>query len=84
MPKVKEKKETSKFTSQELVDRLLEREGLTLDDAMHGAIFDGVSPGICKRCGEYTTEVEPDQAHGHCEECETQTVVSLARLLGVI
>jgi len=84
MPKTTEKKAVSKFSSQELVDRLLDREGLTLEDALHEAIFDGVSPGICKVCGEYTTEVEPDQAQGYCEICQKQTVVSLARLMGAI
>lgn len=45
--------------------------------------YDSVSMGGCKSCG-YTTNVEPDQDQGWCEECETSTVVSIHCLLGVM
>lgn len=41
--------------------------------------------GICTNPScDYTTEVEPDQSHGFCEICETQTVKSCAVLAGII
>lgn len=45
----------------------------------------GIMPGICTNdgCG-YSTEYEPDQEAGHCEACDTLTVVSAAIMLGVI
>ena len=48
-------------------------------------IFDGVMPAICTtpNCG-YSTEMEPDQSHGWCENCSTNTVKSAAVLMGVI
>lgn len=45
--------------------------------------YDSVAMGGCIGCG-YTTNVEPDQREGWCEECETNTVVSIHSLLGVI
>lgn len=59
----------------------------SLDDALQDSdlMFDSVSPGICKNPNcDYSTEVEPDCQSGYCEECSTQTVVSLHILLGVI
>lgn len=44
---------------------------------------DSVVPGICKNC-DYSCGVEPDQAGGWCENCETQTVVSCLVLAGMI
>ena len=48
-------------------------------------LFEGVMPAICtnQHCG-YSTEMEPDQSHGWCENCATNTVVSAAVLMGVI
>tara|TARA_R110000744_G_scaffold196160_1_gene315353 strand:- start:15728 stop:15961 length:234 start_codon:yes stop_codon:yes gene_type:complete len=45
--------------------------------------YDSVAMGGCKSCG-YTTNVEPDQDEGWCEECETSTVVSIHCLIGVM
>lgn len=48
-------------------------------------IFDGVMPSICMNEGcDYTTEYEPDQDHGWCECCNTNTVTSAAVLAGII
>jgi len=41
-----------------------------------------VVPGICMNPGcDYTTEVEPDQCAGWCEECSSPTVKSVIELL---
>ena len=55
------------------------------EDMVEDYIFDGLMPAICKTpdCG-YSTEMEPDQSHGWCENCNKNTVVSAAVLLGVI
>jgi hypothetical protein len=55
------------------------------EDMLSNAIIDSVCPGICinEDCS-YTTEVEPDQSMGYCENCGTQTVVSAMILAGVI
>lgn len=53
-------------------------------DLLEEATADSVCPGICMTEGcEYTTEVEPDQEAGYCEECQKQTVKS-ALILGEI
>ena len=63
--------------------QLARDEGLTVTEMLERAVTDSVSPGICKTCG-YTTEVEPDQDKGWCEECDTNTVVSCLMLAGII
>lgn len=54
-------------------------------DMVEDYMFDGVMPAICTNdgCG-YSTEYEPDQDAGFCENCRTNTVVSGAVMLGVI
>ena len=53
-------------------------------DYMEQDGHDSVVPGICKtRDCDYTTDVEPDQGGGWCEECNKGTVVS-AQILGGI
>ena len=73
------------------LDTLLRIEGYdTLEDYMnigagyHGPL-DSVVPGICKNedC-DATYDYEPDQEKGWCGECDTQTVVSILILMGVI
>lgn len=54
----------------------------SVDEMLEAAVFDSVVPGICK-CG-YSTEIEPDSDSGWCENCESNTVVSVLRLAGVI
>ena len=45
--------------------------------------LDGLVPGICTECG-YTTEYEPDQDRGWCEDCGKTTVKSALILAGLI
>ena len=54
-------------------------------DMFEAATFDSVSPGICMNNGcSYSTEVEPDQERGWCEECGTNSVRSALILGGII
>jgi hypothetical protein len=72
------------MNSTKALEKLAEDWGF--EDEMEMAeefITDSVSPGICMDCG-YSTEVEPDQARGWCEECNKNTVVSCMVLMGVI
>lgn len=67
------------------LDKLAEIEGLDVMEMLEGATFEGRSPGICTNKGcDYTTEVEPDQDSGYCEECDTNTVKSCLILAGLI
>ena len=45
--------------------------------------FDSMVPAICMTC-DYSTEYEPDQEKGHCENCSTNTVKSILILQGII
>jgi hypothetical protein len=54
-------------------------------DLLDKYAIDSVCPGICSNTDcEYTTEVEPDQDKGWCEECNQGTVTSAMVLAGVI
>lgn len=46
-------------------------------DMLEMASIDSMVPGICVNddCN-YSTDVEPDQREGYCENCGTQTVQS--------
>lgn len=55
----------------------------TMEEMFAAACFDSIVPAICYRCG-YTTEMEPDQTRGWCEECEKNSVVSVLILGGLI
>lgn len=54
-----------------------------VNDMLEAAVFDSVVPAICPICG-YTTDMEPDQDRGWCEECNKGTVKSCLVLAGVI
>jgi len=42
-------------------------------------------PAICTNEGcDYSTDMEPDQDRGWCDECETNSVVSALILAGII
>lgn len=74
--------------SKSIIDAKLEvlrqSEGFdTLDEMLQEAAFDSISPGICLAC-DYTTEIEPDQDRGWCENCRENTVVSALVLAGLI
>lgn len=58
--------------------------GDTMEMLEH-ATFDSVVPGICMNEGcDYSTEVEPDQDCGWCEECQWGSVKSCLMLAGII
>ena len=61
----------------ELVAKLAESEGYEsfaelVEDRGHNSVV----PGICWLCRSYTTEVEPDQTEGYCENCGEGSVIS--------
>jgi len=68
------------------LEQLLEIEGYgSIEEMAQAVCVDSVSPGICVNEGcAYTTEVEPDQDRGWCEECSTNTVKSALVLAGLI
>ena len=66
--------------------KLAELEGFHSPlDMCEKLIGESVIPGICsnENC-DYTTDVEPDQGGGFCEDCGTQTVVSIFVMEGII
>jgi hypothetical protein len=67
------------------LDRLASTWGLSVPEFIDAYALDSVSPGICMNpdC-DYTTEVEPDQQEGWCEECGTPSVKSGIVLSGLI
>lgn len=68
---------------QEKLAALTDEWGASIEQLTNasGSVF----PGICSSEGcTYTTEYEPDQDRGWCDECEKPTVVSVLVLLGVI
>ena len=69
--------------------KLCEIEGFEDETELFAAaIADSVSPAIC--CNpdqpdcDYSTEMEPDQDRGWCEECQRGTMVSALVLGGII
>ena len=68
------------------IQKLAYLEGFdTVEELLDAAVSDSVCPGICVRPScDYTTEVEPDQRHGYCEVCGTQTVKSCLILAGIM
>ena len=70
---------------RELALILFEQYGVEdCEDFLEQYGLDGAVPGICYKCKEYSTGVEPDSMGGYCEECGTNTVVSGLILLGII
>lgn len=69
---------------QKKLQQLCELEGLSEEDVI-GMAFSSTVIGICRKehC-DYTTDVEPDQTGGWCEECNTKTVESAISLMGLI
>ena len=54
-------------------------------DLMTDYIHEGLMPAICMNKGcDYSTEMEPDQDRGWCENCSTNSLSSAAILLGII
>jgi hypothetical protein len=74
----------SKELREAKLNQILESEGYdNLDTLLEVSITDSVCPAACINCS-YTTEMEPDQDRGHCENCGTNTVVSALVLAGLI
>jgi hypothetical protein len=44
---------------------------------------DSLCPGVCKECG-FSTEVEPDQERGWCDDCGKTSVVSIMVIADII
>lgn len=66
------------------IKALMESYGYTeLDALVADCVMDSITPAICTVCG-YTTDMEPDQRAGWCEECEAGTVKAALVLLGMI
>lgn len=67
------------------LEKLVEIEGLTVEQLLQQSVSDSVVPGICvaPEC-DYTTMVEPDCRGGWCEECQANTVQSACVIAGLI
>ena len=66
--------------------KLIEIEGYESIEELAEAVFsDSVCPAICinEDC-TFTSEMEPDQDAGYCEECRTNTVVAALVLAALI
>ena len=68
------------------MDELLNAEGMSSDDEYcQQSMMDSVVSGICMNDGcDYTTSVEQDSTSGWCEVCNTNSVSSGLRILGII
>ena len=67
------------------LEKLALIEGQEVMEMLQSATFGGSCMGICTNKGcDYTSEVEPDQDKGYCEECDTNTVASCTMLAGII
>ena len=66
--------------------KLCDLEGYKrLDELLQASVTDSICPSICMTEGcDYTTEMEPDQDAGYCEECGGNTVTSALVLAGLI
>ena len=69
--------------------KLCEIEGFEDENALFAAaITDSVCPAICCNPAnpdcDSTTEMEPDQDRGWCEECQAGTMVSALILGGIV
>jgi len=66
------------------LQKLLEIEGYenTEDFLENGNPYDSILPGICmnKKCN-FVKDVEPDCSDGFCENCKTNSVVSIFYLI---
>ncbi len=64
---------------------LADQCGMSVSFFIEEYALDDVVPGICVCPGcDYTTEVEPDQRQGFCEDCGRQNVQSGLVLAGII
>ena len=77
--------ELNPLEKRQKLRRLASSEGMTVTELLEHACADSVSPAICTEpeC-DYTTDMEPDQDAGWCENCDKNTVASALILAGVI
>jgi hypothetical protein len=68
------------------LNTLAENESFaSVTELLEACAHDSVNPGICANPAcDYSTEIEPDQREGWCEECRTSTVQSALVLAGLI
>lgn len=67
------------------LEELAEIEGMEVMEMLEEATFDSLARSICTNPGcDYTTQLEPDQDRGWCENCQTNTVTSCLILAGLI
>ena len=67
------------------LEKLGQQYGMSAEEMMEESMCDGVSPSICMNDGcDYSTDMEPDQDRGWCDECNTNTVKSVLILTGCI
>jgi len=71
---------------REKLRKLAEIEGYADVDALiRATALDSVSPAICMNADcDYTADLEPDQARGWCEACNTNSMKSAQILAGLI
>jgi hypothetical protein len=54
-------------------------------DLLQAVAGESVCPAICMTEGcDYTADLEPDQAQGHCERCGGNTVTSALVIAGFV
>ncbi len=72
-------------TVKDKLSTLADGYGSSVEELLEEYGVESVVPGVCMNpdC-DYTTECEPDQRKGWCDECETPSVRSLLVLEGVI
>lgn len=65
---------------QTVLNKVKEEYGMTEEQFLESYIHESVVPGLCNICYRFTN-VEPDCEIGYCEECESNSVVSLITYL---
>ena len=70
----------------EKLQKLLEIEGYdSIETLMEAVLSDSMSPAICMNEGcDFTSEMEPDQDAGYCENCHTNSMKAALVLAGLI
>jgi hypothetical protein len=65
--------------------QVCEAEGFaSIDDLLFLLIVDSVCPAICMNEGcDYIATMETDQEEGYCENCSSNTMVSVLVLVGL-
>jgi len=75
----------SELTRKALIKTICDNQGIDdPTDIAASALNDGDCPGICTTCSEICDNIEPDQDKGWCDECKTNTVISLLILMEII